>query len=89
MPAETWIDFEKDILYLSLDFCYVALGGLVKIIESNGFTLDGRSLTDTFLKNLARTFRKSRTLQSVDSGVQAQIYVMMCSLRSVLLPNTL
>jgi hypothetical protein len=48
----------------------------VKIIESNGFTLDGRSLTDTFLKNLARTFRKSRTLQSVGSGVQAHISII-------------
>jgi hypothetical protein len=34
MPAETWIDFEKDILYLSLDFCYVALEGLPDIRDS-------------------------------------------------------
>jgi len=25
MPAETWIDFERDMLYLTLDFCYLAL----------------------------------------------------------------
>jgi hypothetical protein len=34
MPAETWIDFEKDILYLSLDFCYVALEGWPDIRHS-------------------------------------------------------
>lgn len=25
MPAETWINFEKDILYLSVDFCDSAM----------------------------------------------------------------
>lgn len=25
MPAATWFDFEKDILYLSMDFCYLSL----------------------------------------------------------------
>jgi hypothetical protein len=25
MPAETWIDFKKDMLYLSFDFCLTAL----------------------------------------------------------------
>jgi hypothetical protein len=25
MPAETWIDFEKDMLYLSFDLCLTAL----------------------------------------------------------------
>ncbi|PVH77629.1 hypothetical protein DL98DRAFT_264998 [Cadophora sp. DSE1049] len=28
MPAGTWIDFDKDILYLSWEFCNVVIGGL-------------------------------------------------------------
>lgn len=25
MPAETWINFEKDMLYIHIDFCYIGL----------------------------------------------------------------
>jgi len=58
MPAETWIDFEKDILYLSLDFCYVALEGLVKNYRIQRFHTGRKEPHGYFLKELSQDIQK-------------------------------
>jgi hypothetical protein len=62
MPAETWIDFEKDILYLSLDFCYVALEGLVKNYRIQRFHTGRKEPHGYFLKELSQDIQKVNNL---------------------------
>jgi hypothetical protein len=62
MPAETWIDFEKDMLYLSLDFCYVALEGLPEIQLFSRFHTGRKEPHGYFLKELSQDIQKVKDL---------------------------
>jgi hypothetical protein len=68
MPAETWIDFEKDILYLSLDFCYVALEGWPDIRHSyprtrfNTGRIERKEPHGYFLNELSQDIEKVKDL---------------------------
>lgn len=62
MPAETWIDFEKDMLYLSLDFCYVAMEGLPGTLYYPRLHTGRKEPHGYFHKDLSQDIQKVKDL---------------------------
>lgn len=66
MPAQTWINFEKDVLYLLMDFCLVAMEGFptASILDMGRTFLenDMESPCGYFLDELSQDIRKVKDL---------------------------
>ncbi|TVY62879.1 hypothetical protein LSUE1_G008528 [Lachnellula suecica] len=58
MPAETWIDFKKDMLYLTIDFCYLALERVPGTLEWPQYQTGRKEPYGYFRKELSQDIQK-------------------------------
>lgn len=61
MPAEIWIDFDKDMLYISKDFCYAGLLGAETNTDRFDYISD-KQLRGYFVKDLKEDITKVKDL---------------------------